>query len=87
MSRGKRERFWGTAILVAFLICVLNVHAQVRSSANYAITVDEVNSGGGSSGSVNYLLRGTIGQPVAGTPMSSANYANNGGLQAATPSP
>ena len=62
-------------------------HAQVRSSPNYAITVDQINSGGGAASSANFTLRGTVGQPFNTAPMSSANYANRPGFQAASPSP
>ena len=63
-------------ISIALAIMVfgaLPAAAQVRSSANYAITVDQINSGGGAASSANYQLRGSIGQPFDTQPMSSGH--------------
>src|SRR6266850_3575757 len=76
-----------TQWLVALAAAMPLAHAQVRSSANYAITVDQVNSGGGSASSANYSLRSSVGQPFNTAPMSSASYANRPGFQAASPAP
>jgi hypothetical protein len=75
------------AVVLACLAIVVPAQAQVRSSANYAITVDQINSGGGAASSANYMMRGSIGQPFDTQPMSSANYANRPGFQASSPAP
>jgi len=76
-----------TQWLVALAAAMPLAHAQVRSSANYAITVDQVNSGGGSASSANFTLRGSIGQPFDTAPMSSASFSNRPGFQASSPAP
>jgi len=73
--------------LLILMTCAPLAHAQVRSSANYAITVDQLNSGGGAASSANYVMRGSVGQPFDTQPMSSESYANRPGFQAASPSP
>jgi hypothetical protein len=74
------------SVALALPALSLDAGAQVRSSASYAIVVDEVNAGGGVSSSASYVLRGSIGH-VAGARATSASYANLGGLQALIPSP
>jgi hypothetical protein len=73
-----------TLALPLLLSAALAVHAQVRTSTNYATTVDEVYAGGTQSGSASFAQRGAIGQLLSG-PLTSANYANVGGTQGALP--
>jgi hypothetical protein len=70
--------------MALLLSAVPLAHAQVRSSANYATTVDEIYAGGTQSGSASYAQRGAIGQLLSG-PLTSTNYANIGGTQGAIP--
>jgi hypothetical protein len=46
----------------------------------YCIGWHNISGGGGASGNGPYLVSGAIGQPVAGAPMTGANYSLTGGF-------
>lgn len=50
--------------------------------AQYAITWSTIDGGGGTSTGGVYTVRGTIGQPDAGGPMTNGQYAVTGGFWA-----
>ena len=54
--------------------------AQVRSSSNYSIERDSINTGGGLSGSSNYGLESTLGEAGTGD-SNSSNYVLRAGYQ------
>ena len=62
----------GLAVLLDLSLSA--AHAQVRSSANYAISADEVNAGGGTGSSASYTQRASAGLAFATPPMVGTNY-------------
>jgi hypothetical protein len=55
---------------------------SVLLAQNYSINWHTIDGGGGTSAGGNYLIRGTIGQPDAGGPMTNAQYSLTGGFWA-----
>ena len=66
-------------ILVLSLICV-NSFAAGQSSTSYVITEDVMSGGGGSMGSVSYMIQSTLGQPSAIGDGASLTYGNHAGF-------
>lgn len=73
--------FW---LAMAILCAAVPAMAQVRSSANYSITADGIDSGGGTSSSANYVQRSSLAQAFETPPMVGVSYGNQGGLLATT---
>lgn len=72
--------------LAVFSTLTLAGSASV-ASAQFAITTFTIDAGGGTSSSATFTLSGTIGQPDAGTPMTSSapgGIAITGGFWPAT---
>ena len=65
--------------LIGVMVLVTGTQAAVRSSANYTMNKDVLDSGGGSSSSANYQLDGSIGQSSPVGPATSANFRNISG--------
>ncbi len=66
---------------IVTLVLVANVsEAEVRSSTNYGIVRDSINTGGGLSGSTNFGLESTMGEVGTGN-ASSTNYQLLAGYQ------
>jgi hypothetical protein len=65
--------------LIVLLLLVVAVSARAQS---YSIDWYTIDGGGGTSTGGVYTLRGTIGQPDAGT-MSGGNFSVNGGFWSA----
>jgi len=65
---------------VALLATV--IAGSVLFAQNYSINWHTIDGGGGTSAGGNYLIRGTIGQPDAGGPMTNAQYSLTGGFWA-----
>ena len=76
-------RRYSTALSLALLVASVPAHAQVRSSANFAIVTDAVEAAGGASSSAGYVLRASAGLAFATPPMVGTNYNSQPGLQAA----
>lgn len=55
------------------------------SSASFQIPRQSIEGGAGRATSATYTLNGTIGQPDAGAPMTSATFAVRGGFHRAAP--
>lgn len=65
----------GTEILLSLIVCVLFTSTVFsQSSENYTVKKWEINSGGGSSASSNYAIKGACGQPSEAGSMTSTNY-------------
>jgi hypothetical protein len=61
-------------MLVCALLLAANARATVRSSANFAMQSDVLDSGGGSASSANFKLNSSIGQSMPVGSTSSANF-------------
>ena len=67
-------------ITVSVLACLQLSFAQVRSSANYQLQNDSINTGGGLSSSASYTQESTVGEIATGVG-SSTNYQLRAGYQ------
>lgn len=72
-------------LIVLALGVPLLAFAQVRSSSNYQILFDSMNSGGGLGTSSNYLVESTLGEQASGDSTSTL-YTVRGGYQQASES-
>ena len=62
------------AILACALLFATHSYAAVRSSANFTMNSDVLDSGGGSASSANFQLNGSIGQSTPVGPTASTNF-------------
>ena len=69
-----------TFIVLSILVLPVLAESQIRSSSNYQIERDSLNTGGGLSGSTNYSLEDTTGDVATGE-SSSTNYGVLAGYQ------
>lgn len=69
--------------IIILVIAVSSVLAQ--SSANFDLSENVIASGGGTSSGPTFTLIGSIGQPLAGTTSSSANFRLTGGFEGNPP--
>src|ERR1700692_519407 len=68
-------------ILMTTLIALsAGVRAQVASGGNYTFLQTVIGGGGGKSQGPEYLIEGTIGQPVAGDGLSGGTYTFQSGF-------
>jgi len=70
--------------LSAAIAWSMSAFAQ-SSSASYQIPRQSIDGGAGRATSATYSLSGTIGQPDAGSTMTSASYTLRGGFHLAAP--
>lgn len=81
MFRACSLSFFKTTLLTTLLLSVMTVgFAQVRSSTNYQIQSDSINTGGGYSSSTNYQQESTVGEIATGRSTSSS-YSLRAGYQ------
>lgn len=76
-----QSRPWWQLIVTLFCFCLL-LSAFQASGQSYSIDWHKIAGGGGTSVAGNYSIRGTIGQPDAGGPMTGGNYSLTGGFWA-----
>jgi hypothetical protein len=67
-------------VLMASLLLVREVFAQVRTSSSYQMQSDSINIGGGLSSSTDYVQESTVGEIATG-PSDSTAYALRAGYQ------
>lgn len=73
-------------VMVMMLLLLLPLAALAQSaSASYQIPRQSIDGGAGRANSATYTLEGVIGQPDAGTTMTSASYDLRGGFHRAAP--
>ncbi|MCE3004817.1 MAG: hypothetical protein LW860_19305 [Xanthomonadaceae bacterium] len=77
MRRASLLRSLGLGLLIA-----PSVLAQFRS-ASFNLPRQSIDAGAGRTASASYTLHGTIGQPDAGAPASSASFSLRGGFHVA----
>jgi hypothetical protein len=68
------------AIVVGLALFFGAAGSQAQSGGGYDLTWHTIDNGGGTIGNGSYTLNGTIGQPEAGTALSSAGYTLSGGF-------
>lgn len=79
------------ALAVILAMCALAIPALPEralaqsASASFEIPRQTIDGGGEPANSTTYSLQGTVGQPDAGAPMTSASYTLRGGFQVAAP--
>jgi hypothetical protein len=59
---------------------LLTIGALALNAADYNLTWQTVDGGGGASSSASYSLSGSAGQPDAGTPLTGGSYRLAGGF-------
>jgi hypothetical protein len=80
MARQFSYRLSGKMCLPALLLCCIVVYpAFAQSGGEYSIVRSTISSGGGTSSGGQYILTGTIGQPVT-TSSAAAQYHVQGGF-------
>lgn len=83
MSTGRQfiESFFATMLCTVFVVATISMaEAQVRSSLNYQLQSDSINTGGGLSTSTNFRQESTVGENATGQ-STSTNYALKAGYQ------
>lgn len=68
-----------TTIAAVIVSLVLTLSASTAFAA-YSQVSDVISGGGQEVNSTNYIMVGTVGQPVAGDPVTLANYSNRSGF-------
>lgn len=79
-------RGWWRALAFAVLAIPTLVLAQA-ASPSYQIPRQSIDGGAARATSASYTVHGTIGQPDAGAPMTSASYTLRGGFHVAAALP
>src|SRR5258708_5494407 len=78
--RAHRLRY--VAGLLVLLVATLSpLQAGATGSANYSITVQTLNNGGGTTSSANFRTDSSVGEGLAAGAASSANFRDNPGFQ------
>jgi hypothetical protein len=67
-------------VFTVVLVLALFVSGAALAAGSYTLSWWTVDSGGGSSSGSGYILSGTLGQPDAGTLVSSGGYTLAGGF-------
>lgn len=81
----KTAALWGCLPIAMAAFALPFIAAAQSNSANFELSRQTIDGGGGRATSSGYRLTGTVGQPDAGETMISASFTLTGGFQRRLP--